>query len=281
MQSLAQIRALLAERGLRPKKSLGQNFLLDHNLITKLVDVSGASAGDVVLEVGPGTGALTHELLERGCRVIAIELDDALADMLTESIGAGPHAERFSLVRGDCLASKRALNRDAAAMLGERPFRLVANLPYHAATPLMLTLLADHAACSGLHVTIQREVADRFAASSGDPAYGSVSIVAACVAECERIAVLPPACFWPRPGVDSAMIALRRREIPFTDDARHLAEFCQTMFASRRKQIGPVLKKQGLSPAAWPDGAEPTMRIEQLSPRLVAALAKAARPRPA
>src|SRR4051812_5019410 len=106
MQTLIQIRALLEERGLAPRKSLGQNFLIDQNLIRKLVDASGVGAGDLVLEVGPGTGTLTEELLERGCEVVACELDRGLAELLRERLGANP---RFTLVEGDCLASKREI----------------------------------------------------------------------------------------------------------------------------------------------------------------------------
>src|SRR6186713_2406397 len=109
MQTLAQIRELLESRGLAPRKSLGQNFLIDHNLIRKLVDASGAAAGDLVLEVGPGTGALTEELLDRGCRVIACELDRGLAELLRERFAATAGSGRFTLIEGDCLASKRAL----------------------------------------------------------------------------------------------------------------------------------------------------------------------------
>ena len=264
---------MLDERGLRPKKSLGQNFLIDQNLIERLVTVSGVAGGETVLEVGPGTGTLTGALLSRGCRVIAVELDDGLAGLLRDTIGAGPHRERFKLVHGDCLENKRALSREAAALLSDGPFALVANLPYHAATPLMLTLLADHPACIGLFVTVQREVADRLAAAEGTAAYGSVSVVAGCVAEVERVAVLPAACFWPRPGVENAMIAVRRRAVPLTDEPRLLAEFCRVMFSTRRKQIGPVLRRRGCDPGAWPGEAGPSSRIEQLSPATIAALA--------
>jgi SAM-dependent methyltransferase len=105
LQTLAEIRAMLDERGLRPKKSLGQNFLVDHNLLQRLVDESGAGEGDVVLEVGPGTGTLTETLLERGCRVVAVELDDALAELLRDRL-MEKYEGRFTLIHADCLGEQ-------------------------------------------------------------------------------------------------------------------------------------------------------------------------------
>jgi 16S rRNA (adenine1518-N6/adenine1519-N6)-dimethyltransferase len=174
-QTLEEIRATLDAHGCAPKKSLGQNFLIDRNLVSKLVDEAGVNAGDLVLEVGPGTGTLTGELLGRGCAVIACELDDGLADAIGGRFGAHP---AFTLVRGDCLASKRALSPALTETIGGRPFSLVANLPYQAATPLMLTLLAEHPGCGVMAVTIQKEVADRLMAGPGSKVYGSISVVA-------------------------------------------------------------------------------------------------------
>jgi 16S rRNA (adenine1518-N6/adenine1519-N6)-dimethyltransferase len=210
MQSLTHIRSLLEARGLSPKKSLGQNFLIDHNLIRRLVDASGVGEGDLVLEVGPGTGALTTELLERGCEVVACELDTALSRLLRETLGE-THPDRFTLVEGDCLANKRELSHEVSAVLTGRPFTLVANLPYHAATPLMLALLTRHPECAGQFVTIQKEVGERLEASPGTKAYGSISVIAQTFAQVSRLATLPRECFWPRPEVTSVMMGLRRR----------------------------------------------------------------------
>lgn len=270
-QTLAQIKALLDERGLRPRHALGQNFLIDQNLVRKLVDASGVGAGDVVLEVGPGTGTLTEELLGRGCEVVACELDRGLAAMLRERLGP-LHPGRFTLVEGDCLAGKRELNPDVAAALAGRPFRLVANLPYGAATPLMLVLLTSHPACAGMFVTVQREVADRLLAGPGGKEYGTLGVVAQAAAEVGRVATLPPECFWPRPEVTSAMVSVVRKREPMTDDLGGLAEFCQRVFGSRRKQLGSVLGRE----TAWPEGVRPEMRVEQLTPAQIVALSRVA-----
>lgn len=263
MQTLAQIRALLAQRGMAPRKSLGQNFLIDQNLITKLIDAADPAPGELVLEVGPGTGTLTEALLDRNADVLACELDRGLAGLLRDTLVP----RGLTLVEGDCLERKRALNPALVEAIAGRPFVLVANLPYAAATPLVHTLLAQHPACRGLYATVQLEVADRLAASPGTKAYGALSVVAQALAEPELIAKLPPACFWPRPEVTSAMVALPRRAAPLTDDPAGLAEFCQRAFASRRKQLGAVLGRD----RDWPGGIEPTMRAEALSvPQMIA-----------
>ena len=282
MQSVSQIRALLAERGLRPKRSLGQNFLIDQNLIRKLVDAAGVAAGDVVLEVGPGTGTLTEELLARGCRVVASELDDGLADLLEERAeemaresGGQVRGAGLTVVRGDCLKSKREINPAVLEAIGEGPFSLVANLPYGAATPLLLTLLMDHPRCGVMAVTIQREVADRLLADTGTKEYGLLSVMAQALARVERLATLPPSCFWPAPEVSSAMVVLRRRgaDEAITDDPAALRETCERLFASRRKQIGGVLGRD----AKLPEGVTPTMRAEELTPGQLVEIGKAAR----
>lgn len=272
VQTLADIRAILAQHGLSPRKALGQNFLLDHNLIRKLVDASGVGAGDVVLEVGPGTGTLTEELLSRGCRVIACELDHGLARMLRERL-ASPTSGSFTLIEGDCLEGKHALNEELTRTLremtgesvgaggGGRGFRLVANLPYGAASPLMTTLLASWSSCRSMHVTIQREVADRLLAKPGTDEYGTLGIIAQAAAEVSLVATLPPECFWPRPDVTSAMVSIVRRATPLTDDLPRLAACCQKVFGQRRKQIGSVLGRG----FAFPAGIGASQRAEQLS----------------
>lgn len=258
MQTLSEIKALLESRGLSPRHAFGQNFLIDHNLIRKLVDTSGVGGAETVLEVGPGTGTLTEELLSRGCRVIACEIDRGLCELLRERFRDAPG---FTLIEGDCLQSKRGLAAPIRDALTDTPFVLVSNLPYGVGTPLMLTLLIEHRACRGLYVTVQREVAERIAAAPGTKAYGTLSVVAQAAAEVEMIARLPPECFWPRPDVTSAMVAVRRRARPLASDLGRLAAFCQTLFEKRRKQLGAVLGRE----RSWPPGIRPEDRAEALS----------------
>jgi 16S rRNA (adenine1518-N6/adenine1519-N6)-dimethyltransferase len=284
VQTLAQIKSMLDERLLRPKRSLGQNFLIDHNLIRKLVDAAGVGPGSLVLEVGPGTGTMTEELLARGCEVIACELDDGLAALNRDRIPTLPGGvgERFTLIHGDCLAGKHDVNPDILRALAGRPFTLVSNLPYGAGTPLLSTLLIDHPACRTFAVTIQREVADRLAAKPGSMDFGPLAVIAQSLCSIRRIATAPPECFWPRPEVTSSMLVLHRLARPLTDDARGLSNFCRVVFVQRRKQLGTLLGK-GIdwSVIAQAPGCEaivPSLRAEQLSAAQIIALADAIPP---
>jgi len=170
--------------------------------------------------------------------------------------------ERFRLVQGDCLERGKVLNKTAAAAIGDEPFKLVANLPYGAATPLMLNLLIDHPRCSLQAVTIQREVAHRLAAAPGTKEYGLLSVVAQALGTVELVASLPPECFWPRPEVTSAMVVVRRRHDPLTRDGAGLAALCQRVFSKRRKQLGAILGRGH----PLPEGVSATQRPEELSP---------------
>jgi len=259
---------MLDLHGLAPRKSLGQNFLIDANLAKKLVKASGVRAGDVALEVGPGAGALTEMLVEMGCRVVACEMDKGLCTLLRERFG-----DRITLIEGDCLAGKHELNPSIAQAVGDGPFRLVANLPYNAATPLMTLLLLEKPNCAGLYVTIQKEVADRLGAPPGGKDYGPLSVIAQAFAAVRRIALAPPECFWPRPQVTSAMVAVERLARPMTDDPRALEAVCQRAFQQRRKMLGSSLGRD----FPWPEGVEPTQRPEELSPVQFVAMAHAMR----
>jgi 16S rRNA (adenine1518-N6/adenine1519-N6)-dimethyltransferase len=274
MQTLAEIKTLLEGAGLSPRKALGQNFLIDKNLVAKLIAACEPSAGSVVLEVGPGTGTLTGELLSRGLRVVACELDRGLAELLRQTLGAGEHAGRFELVEGDCLPDGRHVHPEAVAAVeralvaagsgpqaGSGRYMLIANLPYAAATPLMLSLLIHHPRCEKLGVTIQKEVAGRLLAKPGTKEYGLLGIVAQSMAEVELVANLPPECFWPRPDVTSAMVLLRRRERPMTTDPAGLAALCQRVFSQRRKQLGSILGRATMEGS----GIDPMLRPEALN----------------
>ena len=275
MQTLSEIRALLERAGHPPKKALGQNFLTDHNMIRKLVDDAEVHPGDRVLEVGPGTGALSVELLERGAELIACELDAALARVLRETLGQ-EHPDRFTLIEGDCLEKKRAINPEIRTAVGQGPFKLIANLPYHAATPLMLALMTQHPNCTGMHITIQHEVVQRFGAKPGIKEYGTISVIAQQLGSVGTIAKLPPGCFWPQPGVASAMMRWVR-DPDHANDPRWwsaFAEITQQLFQSRRKQLAGVVNKMCKTQIDWPSGISTTDRIDALSPDRIEALCR-------
>lgn len=268
MQTLSQIKALLAEAGLSPRKQFGQNFLIDHNHLRALIDAAHLAPGETVLEVGPGTGTLTEELLARGCRVVAAEIDRGLSRLLQERLGANP---AFELVEGDCLDRKSEVAPALLAALGSGPFRLIANLPYACATPLMLTLLLHHPGCRGMWVTVQREVAQRLEARPGDDAYGAISVIAGVLADVRRLATLPGGCFWPPPNVTSTMIQVIRRPTPLSNDPDALAQVVRLAFAQRRKQLSAAFGTD----FPWPEGILGTQRAEELAPEQFAALAEA------
>ncbi len=257
MQTLSDIRALLAERGLRPKHRFGQNFLHDKNQIARLVRAAAVQPGDVVLEVGPGTGTLTEALLEAGAVVIACEIDRDLAALLRDRFD-----HRITLIEGDCLAGKHTLNTAIIAAIAERPFKLIANLPYQAASPLMMNLAVHHARiCRGQFITIQKEVADRLLAQPGSKQYGPLGIVLQVTSHIERLATLSPGCFWPAPKVTSAMIAITPRVESLVDDLTRFSAFIGHLFHARRKQLGAILR----TATHWPDDIPPTARPEQLT----------------
>lgn len=286
MQTLSEIRSLLAARGLRPKHRLGQNFLHDHNVLRKLVeaagvgcdaaapgeapraDASASAAAPLVLEIGPGTGALTESLLERGARVVACEIDRDMIEILHERVM--PRAGgRLVIVEGDCLDGKRSLSPALLAALGGAPFRLVSNLPYGSATPLIATLVAKHPECDGLFVTIQREVADRLLAAPRSDAYGPISVLVSLLARCERVTDVPPGCFWPAPEVTSAVVAIRPLPAAERPDAlraperlRDFERFVSEVFSKRRKQLGSILGRD----RALPPGVDARQRPEELAP---------------
>lgn len=272
-QTGREIRELLSSRGLSPRRRLGQNFLLDHNLIEKLAGHVAPVPGGVVLEIGPGTGAMTGALLERGFDVVACELDAGLARLLRETLCVAH--PRLALIEGDCLDGKRGLNPALTRALGGRPFVLASNLPYGAGTPVMMTLLTSHPECGSMAVTIQREVGDRLGARPSTDAYGAISVVAQLAARVRTIARLGPECFWPRPEVDSVMVTLQRRtDSPCdTGELAGVAGFCAAIFGKRRKQLGTILGREG----PWPQGILPEARAESLEPEQILGLWRALR----
>ena len=261
MQSLSHIRQLLTDRGLRPKHRLGQNFLYDKNQLERLFRAADVQPGDLVLEVGPGTGTLTETLLERWAEVIACEIDPAMAQIVSDELGANP---KLHLIQADCLDKQRRLNTQVIAQLGDRPFKLVANLPYQVASPLISALLMDHPRCLGLFVTIQMEVAQRLMAKPSTKEYGPLSIIVQTMASVEMIGTLSPSCFWPPPEVTSSMVAIHPRSGRFSGHGHghDFAKFITSLFTMRRKQLGTTL---GRDRTDWPDGVSPSQRPEELA----------------
>lgn len=273
-QSLSEIRALLAAHGLQPQHRFGQNFLIDLNLLRKLPAAADVHPSDVILEVGPGTGSLTEILLETGARVVACEIDRGLAALLRERLSDRPN---FTLVEGDALATKHTLHPELLGTLRREQvatggvWKLVANLPYQIATPLLVELLQLDPPPAVLCATIQKEVGERIAAAAGTSAYGTLSVVAQTLATSERIAVLPPSAFWPAPQVDSLMIKLtpRPRSDTGVTDPAAFARTVQRAFSQRRKMLRRILRDwpvDDVDAVCASAGLDARARPEQLAP---------------
>lgn len=227
----------LAERiGLRPTKQRGQNFVTDPNTVRRIVDKSRIGADDVVIEVGPGLGSLTLGLLETGARVVAIEIDEALAGLLPETVaelqpGA---ADRLAVIAADALT--------VGELPGPAPTAVVANLPYNVSVPVLLHLLATFDTWRTGLVMVQLEVADRLVAQPGSRTYGVPSAKLAWYADATRVGTVPPTVFWPAPNVDSGLVRLVRHEPPETTAPRHLVfAVIDAAFAQRRKMLRSAL----------------------------------------
>ncbi len=269
----ADVRAIATALGLRPTKTLGQNFLVDPNTARRIVRTAEVTANDVVLEVGPGLGSLTLALLPAAARVVAVEIDPPLAAALPETARARvpAYADRLEVVQADALR--------LADLPGPAPTALVANLPYNVAVPVVLHLLALLPSLARGLVMVQAEVAERLAAPPGGRVYGVPSVKAAWFAEVRRAGPVPRSVFWPVPNVDSGLVALTRREPPATRVSRQqVFAVVDAAFAQRRKTLRQALAGLAGSAAAAEHalvaaGVDPRTRGEALD---VAAFARVA-----
>jgi 16S rRNA (adenine1518-N6/adenine1519-N6)-dimethyltransferase len=243
-QSKHQIEALLVEAGSQPRHRFGQNFMIDQNLVRLVAEAGSIGPADCVIEVGPGTGTLTEELLARAGRMIAVEIDRDLAALLRQRLGDRPH---FRLIEGDALAGKHELNPNLRSAMSEAiaaglRVKLVANLPYNIASPLVIELLS--AGAELLAFTVQEEVADRLRAPAGSEDYGPLSIMAQLLSRVEVLRTLPPQAFWPAPKIDSALVRLTRAD-RLGERARRFSDFVHAVFSYRRKTLRKALSQAG------------------------------------
>jgi len=258
-----RVRQLATELDLRPTKALGQNFVHDANTVRRIVATAGVTRADEVLEVGPGLGSLTIELLATAGRVTAVEIDERLAGRLAQTVAEQDDRLPASLtvVAGDALTVP-------AASLG-RPSALVANLPYNIAVPVLLRLLADVPSLRRVLVMVQAEVADRLAAAPGSRVYGSPSVKARWYGTVRRAGSISRSVFWPTPNVGSALVALDRAPEPTGADRDAVFAVVDAAFAQRRKMLRAALAGWAGSAAAAiavleAAGVDPTRRGETL-----------------
>ena len=261
IDDLPPLREVLRRHGLFAKKSLGQNFLLDLNLTARVARAGGSLDGVTVVEVGPGPGGLTRALLAEGARrVIAIERDDRAINALQEI--AARYPGRVDIVPGD------ALEFDARAHLGFERARVIANLPYNIATPLLIGWLSESWPpwYDSLVLMFQREVAERIVATSGSKAYGRLAVLAGWRTEAKIMFDVAPTAFVPPPKVTSSVVRLIPRAKPLACDANALQRVTEAAFGQRRKMLRQSLKSVGVDTLTLLAEAciEPTVRAEEI-----------------
>jgi len=282
----AEVRQIAERLGVRPAKRLGQNFVIDAGTIRRIVALAGLGDDDVVLEVGPGLGSLTLGLLEAARRVIAVEVDPALAAELPQTAAARAPAlaGRLEVVNVDALAL-------TAAPSGDPPTALVANLPYNVAVPVLLHLLDAIASIARALVMVQAEVAERMCAPPGSRTYGVPSVKLAWYGSARRAGTVSRSVFWPVPNVDSALVSFARwpdggpeRGRPYGQPAVGRAEVFAVIdaaFAQRRKTLRSALASwagsvQAAETVLRDAGVDPSLRGEAIGISQYARIAEAA-----
>lgn len=268
----ARTQAILEKHGFSFKKSLGQNFLIDTNILRKIVDYAGLTEDSGAIEIGPGIGALTEQLLRRCRKVVAYEIDGRLLPILEDTLSSYPNKK---------IIHQDVLKADVAAMMKEEfaeidDVMVVANLPYYVTTPIIMKLLEEKLPIRGMVIMLQKEVANRISAAPGSKDYGSLSIAVQYYSEAEMVMVVPRTVFIPKPNVDSAVIRLTLREKPAVavKDERFFFQVCRVSFAQRRKTLVNNLtsglpsgkeKKEEILGALEKAGIDPGRRGETLS----------------
>ena len=266
------LRALAERHGIRPKRSLGQHFLIDPNLARAIAADAEVGPGDRVVEIGAGLGSLTRALAEAGAEVLAVEVDPSLIPALEESVAG---LDRVRVLHTDATDPEwqEALEGDG--------WVLAANLPYNVATHLVLDTLRDVPRVRRLVVMVQREVGERLVAGPADRAYGIPSVRVAYRAEGTVVRRVPPSVFWPRPKVESVIVRLtRREEAPVTVDEGRLWAVVDAGFAERRKTMRNALRRLGVEGEVADElltsaGVDPAARAETLSLEEFARIAEA------
>ncbi|MEX3611293.1 16S rRNA (adenine(1518)-N(6)/adenine(1519)-N(6))-dimethyltransferase RsmA [Rothia sp. LK2588] len=258
-----EIRELAATLGIRPTKTLGQNFVIDPNTIRRIVAAANIDPNETVLEVGPGLGSLTLGILDAAARMVAVEIDPPLAEQLPHTVAKfRPGSEdRIDVVLNDAMQ---------VTELPVTPTALVANLPYNVAVPVLIHLFSQFDSIAHALVMVQDEVADRLAAKPGSKIYGVPSVKANWFCEVSKAGVIGTNVFWPAPKIKSGLVAFTRRPDPLSDVPRQLVfEIVDAAFAQRRKTLraalgpwtGSTARAGKILEAA---GIDPSLRGEKL-----------------
>lgn len=247
MQTKQQIRKLLASANFSPNTRRGQNFLIDLNLMRLLLEMANVRGDDVVLEVGPGTGSLTEELAQRAGQVVAVEIEQKLAELTKQQLR---DAQNVQVLVTDALESKNTIDASVINALEQAKSKhggrlmLVANLPYSVACLVMLNLVTGDVVADSMYVTVQKEVAQRMTAEPGNSHYGTLSILLAATGDVKMERVLKPSVFWPQPQVDSAVVSFtrNRNKTERIHDIQILAQVVSLFMGHRRKMLKACAK---------------------------------------
>ena len=226
--------AVLQKYNFNFQKKFGQNFLIDTHVLEKIIEESGITKEDFVLEIGPGIGTMTQYLCENAREVAAVEIDKNLIPILADTLSAYDNVE---VINEDIL--KVDINRLAEEKNGGRPIKVVANLPYYITTPIIMGLFESHVPIDSITIMVQKEVADRMKTGPGSKDYGALSLAVQYYAKPELVANVPPNCFMPRPRVGSAVIRLTRHaEVPVqAEDEKLMFQMIRASFNQRRKTL--------------------------------------------
>jgi len=272
--------AVLKKYGFRFRKQYGQNFLIDPRVLEKTVAAAELTKEDFVLEIGPGIGTLTQYLAAAAGSVLAVEIDDKLLPILADTLSGFPNAR---VVHGDIM--KTDLKKIAEEENGGRPFKVAANLPYYITTPILMMLLEGDAPVDGITVMVQKEVAERMTEGPGSKRYGALSVAVQYYSKAQIACTVPSSAFIPRPEVDSAVVHLKKREMPPVSvaDEKLMFRLVKAAFGQRRKMLPNALSSDpsfGLSKDEFAEalkaaGIDPASRGERLSIADFAALSDA------
>lgn len=267
--TLPAVKELLARAGTAPRRSLGQNFVVDPNTVRRITRLAGVGPDDRVVEIGAGLGSLTLALAETGAEVVAVETDGHLVPLLHEVVGSiTVDAEPGSATPGHVqVVHADARRMDWDALLPGTGWQLVANLPYNIATSMVLTVLDEVPAVTRLLVMCQREAAERLAATPGSGSYGAVSVRVAIHADAELAGAVPASVFYPRPEVESALVRIARRTPSMEPDLRtEVDRLVTAAFMHRRQMLRRTLRSalEDADGALVSAGVNPTERPERL-----------------
>jgi 16S rRNA (adenine1518-N6/adenine1519-N6)-dimethyltransferase len=224
------------------QKKFGQNFLIDGNILDKIIDSAEVSKEDCVLEIGPGIGTMTQSLAEKAGEVVAVEIDKNLIPILQDTLS---EYDNVTIINEDIL--KVDIHKIVREKNGGRPIKVVANLPYYITTPIIMALFESHVPLASVTIMVQKEVADRMQVGPGTKDYGALSLAVQYYARPEIIVKVPASCFMPRPNVDSTVIRLTRYEKPpvQTADEAYLFAVIRASFNQRRKTLANGLTNAG------------------------------------